>query len=176
MADSIGVRVDGDDEIEAALARLARRASDLTPLFRKIGAQLESSTADNFSGGHEPSGKPWLKSRRAIETGGKTLMDHRHLMQSIGYVADEQSVEVGTNKVYAARHNQGHSGNESVQAHRRVMSQVFGVKLAKPISVNVKAFTRKANTPKRQFLGIGPHDREDIVRFAEEFFGMEESD
>lgn len=104
-------------------------------------------------------------------TGGKTLMDTRRLAGSIGSVASSKSVEVGTNVIYAARHNQGMSGEEKVARHHRIMSSVFGVKLAQPKTVDVKAFTRKANTPKRQFLGVGTHDEADILAMVEAYLG-----
>ena len=174
MADTFRVHVEGDKEVELMLARLSRRVGNLQPLMREIGAQLEGSVADNFKGGHDPYGVPWLKSRRAKETGGKTLIDSAILRGSISSITTPHSVEVGTNVVYARRHNQGGSGVDQISAHRRVMTTVFGIKLAAPKTVNVKAHSRKSNTPKRQFLGLAPHDLDDIAALVATHLGVDE--
>lgn len=142
--------------VEASLARLAARFGDMTDLMDIIGMEVESDVHENFEGEHSPVGVPWPPSNRARETGGKTLTDRAHLRNSITHRATASSVEVGTNIIYAARHNQGFSGAEQVGSHRRIMRQVFGVKLKTPIEVTVGAHSRQANTPQREFLGISP--------------------
>lgn len=171
--DSFRLRTEGQDDLERTLARLKARMGDLTPLMQDIGAQLEGSTADNFKGEHSPAGVPWKKSQRALAEGGKTLQRSRRLALSITSRATVSSVEVGTNVIYAARHNQGFSGTEQIPAHRRTLTSVFGVKLAEPRTVSVKAFSRKGNTPQRQFLGLGPHDMDDIGDLAAAWLEVE---
>jgi phage virion morphogenesis protein len=173
MADSFRLRAEGQDAIEHRLAYILSRLGNLEPLMQDIGAQLESSTADNFKGEHSPAGVPWKKSVRAIRDGGKTLQNSRRLALSIVSRTSDASVEVGTNVIYARRHNQGFSGTEQIAAHRRVMTQVFGIKLKEPKTVNVKAFSRKGNTPQRQFLGLGPHDAADIEALAATYLDAE---
>jgi phage virion morphogenesis protein len=172
MTDRLNVRVTGGASIEARLHQVSERLKNRKALMQQIGMQLESSTEDNFKGGHDPYGVPWPKSLRAKMTGGKTLMDTRRLAGSIGSVASNTSVEVGTNVVYAARHNQGSRGEEKVARHRRVLTTVFGIKLTEPKTVDVKAFTRKAKTPKRQFLGVGKHDEGDILALIENYLDV----
>lgn len=181
--DSFRLHTEGQDAVERTLARLYARLGDLTSLMQDIGTLLESSTADNFKGEHSPAGVPWKKSQRAMADGGKTLQLSRRLALSITSSATATSVEVGTNVIYAARHNQGFNGTEQVpatrmKAHRRTLTQVFGVKLAEPRVVEVasyvrKAHSRKGNTPKRQFLGLGPHDMEDIGDLATAYLEVE---
>lgn len=171
MSDSFTLRVEGQDQVERALFALIGKVADMTPLMDIIGTYLESDVADNFTGEHSPAGVPWPKSQRAIETGGKTLQDSRRLFQSITHRADARSVEVGTNVVYARRHNQGWNGTEQIASHRRVMREVFGVKLAEPITVTVKAHSRKANTPKREFLGMSPGVQQDILGHIADYLG-----
>jgi phage gpG-like protein len=108
-----------------------------------------------------------------LRTGGKTLQDSRRLAMSITSAATSDSVEAGTNVIYAARHNQGFNGTEQIPAHRRTLTQVFGVRLAQPRTVQVAAFSRKGNTPKREFLGLGPHDMDDIKDLAEAWLDVE---
>lgn len=171
MADSFALRVDGQAEIERALATVIGRVSDMAPLMDIIGVYLEDDARDNFEGEHSPAGVPWKPSQRALATGGKTLQDSRILFQSITHKAGPRSVEVGTNIVYARRHNQGWNGTEQVRAHVRVMRSVFGVPLPEPIRANVKAHSRKANTPKREFLGISPGAQQDILGEVADYLG-----
>lgn len=184
MADSISLRVEGQSELETFLARLLGKLGDLTPLMQDIGAQLETSTADNFDAESSPAGVPWPKSNRVKRTAvgkagplptvtGKTLQLTRRLRLSITSIASASSIEVGSNVVYARRHNQGWSGTEQIASHKRVMHEVFGVKLDNPITVTVKAHSRKANTPRRQFLGLGPHDVGDIEALATTYLDVE---
>ncbi|PKP93192.1 MAG: hypothetical protein CVT77_06575 [Alphaproteobacteria bacterium HGW-Alphaproteobacteria-16] len=160
---SFQIRVEGQDAVETRLALLAEKFGDLTPLMETIGMILEVDAQDNFAGEHTPAGIPWPPSIRAMEQGGKTLQDSRRLFLSLTHRATARTAEVGTNVIYAARHNNGFSGTEQVGSHKRIMRQVFGVRLAEPIEVTVGAFTRKANTPAREFLGMSADAREDIA-------------
>lgn len=173
MADAFRLRAEGLDAIERRLAYILSRLGNLKPLMEDIGTQLETSTDDNFDAERSPAGVPWKKSARAIAQGGKTLTDTRRLRLSITSLATAASVEVGSNVVYARRHNQGFDGTDQIPAHRRVLTQVFGVKLAAPKTVSVKAFSRKGNTPQRQFLGLGPHDAGDIEALAAAYLDAE---
>ncbi|WP_448660303.1 phage virion morphogenesis protein [Sphingomonas sp. CJ99] len=169
---SYQVKAEGLDEINRSLAVLADRFGDLTPLMQTIGMLGEVDTQDNFGGEHAPDGTPWPPSNRARETGGKTLQDSRRLYKSITHRADARSAEWGTNVIYARRHNEGWSGTEQVASHKRTMRQVFGVRLAEPIEVTVGAFSRTANTPRRQFIGLSPSLREDIADAVETYAGL----
>jgi phage gpG-like protein len=176
MSDAFTLRVDGQDAIERDLAGLHARLGDLTPLMDTIGMILEIDAQDNFTGEHSPDGVPWIKSARVVvgkagpqRPTGKTLQDTRRLFLSLTHRSTATTAEVGTNVVYARRHNQGWSGVEQVAAHKRVMKAAFGVKLEEPITVKVKAHSRKANTPRRQFLGLSLHAREDIADAVETY-------
>lgn len=174
MSDRIRMQIAGIVETTSMADQIYKRAADLRPLMRDIGSQLETSTEDNFKGSHDPNGVPWPKSQRVHKSGGKTLVDSAILKNSISSLAGPASVEIGSNIVYARRHNQGFSGTEQVSAHRRVLTTVFGVKLAEPKMVPVKAFSRSANSLKRQFLGVGKHDEADILAIAEAYLGGSE--
>ena len=168
------ISIEGDEAINASLARLAARFGNLTPLMDTIGMILEVDAEDNFEGEHTPAGLPWPKSLRVLEHGGKTLQLSRRLRLSITHRATASSVEVGTNVVYASRHQQGFHGPEQVASHKRTMRSVFGVKLLEPIEVTVGAFTRQANTPARPFLGMSAGAREDIEAAVAEYAGAEQ--
>ncbi|MGE4323986.1 MAG: phage virion morphogenesis protein [Sphingobium sp.] len=174
MADSFSIRVDGQDEIETTLAGLIGKVDDMAPLMDMIGMVLEVDAQDNFIGEHSPAGVPWPKSQRAKDSGGKTLQDSRRLFLSLTHRSGPTFAEVGTNVVYARRHNQGWSGTEQVASHKRVMREVFGVKLAEPIIATVKAHSRKANTPKREFIGLSAGGREEIAGVTADYLGVDQ--
>lgn len=169
MSDSFIIRTEGLEPFERQLAQLLAAMGDLTPLMDDIGQYGVTSTVERFDDGVDPQGTPWLPSRRAKATGGKTLVDKAHLRNSIGFRALRDQVEWGTNLKYARRHNQGFTGTENVGAHSRKISQAFGQKLREPIDVVVPAFTRKANTPKRQFLGLSIADVQEIEALTQDF-------
>lgn len=165
----IRIAFDGMAEIEQRLAFIAGRLDDMTPLMDIFGTTIESDVHDNFLGEHTPEGTPWPPSIRVQQHGGKTLQLSRRLFQSITHRASRRAVEVGTNVVYAGRHQGGFKGSEHVASHKRTMSQVFGVELKEPIEVIVPDFTRQANTPARPFLGVSPAAREELVAQAEDY-------
>jgi len=53
---------------------------------------------------------------------------------------------------YAAIHEYGFAGPQTVKAHLRTIKQAFGRPLASPVQVNVGAFTRNVNMPARSFM------------------------
>lgn len=78
-------------------------------MFDEIGSYLVSETANRFREGVQPDGAPLLPSLRAIETGGKTLVDRGHLRDSYTYQVfpGGLGVEAGSSMVYAAIHHFG---------------------------------------------------------------------
>ena len=58
---------------------------------------------------------------------------------------------VGSNVVYAKRQEYGFTGTESVRAHLRMVTKVFG-KSVMPHQVSVRTFTRNINYPAHSFL------------------------
>lgn len=165
------ISIEGATEVEARLASIAHRLGDLTPLMDTIGGVLETDTEDNFEGEHGPDGVPWKPSQRVIEHGGKTLQLGRFLRFSITRRVGPTSVEVGTNKVYARRHQEGFHGTEAVRAHKRTMRSVFGVRLKTPIEAMVGAHTRQGNTPARPFVGMSAGAKAEILHHAEAYVG-----
>lgn len=90
------------------------------------------------------------------------------LARSVEEKVLEQGAEVlgivSTNTEYAAKHEYGFKGPESVKAHLRTMKQAWGRPLAEPREVQVGAFTRNVNFPERSFMRSALDDmREGIV-------------
>lgn len=97
----------------AGLRELARQLDqvdgDKRGALEAIGEGWESLVKGNFAAGTAPDGTPWKPSERARARGGKgTLVLSGDLRDNIRHdVLDDDTVEVGTNKVYAAAHQFG---------------------------------------------------------------------
>ena len=73
-------------------------------MMRGIATELLSLTEDNFEN-ESWGGEKWPQSRRAAETGGKTLQKSGQLVASITGKAGNSYARIGSNKVYAAIHH-----------------------------------------------------------------------
>lgn len=155
MGASITINVDTSG-FQEGFDKHLKHTNDLTPLMVDIGELIIAETDDNFAAERSPSGKPWKPSQRAKNEGGKTLTDHRHLRDSIAKKVTPVSVEVGTNKVYAAIHQFGFEGNQTIGAHKRLATQAFGKELKFAVWQSVKQHTRKVSMPVREYLGFNP--------------------
>ena len=97
------IRIEVEDKaVKSALARMQKRAADLTPAMDEIGSMLTASVLNRFETGTGPGGQAWPPSIRAGKTGGQTLVDTGRLRDSITHIAGRDFVEVGTNVIYAA--------------------------------------------------------------------------
>lgn len=124
-----------------AMAELMRRGRDLKPAMEEIGSYLVSETLHRFETETRPEGGPWVPSVRAATEGGQTLTDRAHLRQSITYVAGADSVQVGSNLVYAAIHQ-------------------FGGRAGRGRSVAL---------PARPYLGLAPGDDAEIAAILDDY-------
>ncbi|MBI4742497.1 MAG: phage virion morphogenesis protein [Betaproteobacteria bacterium] len=98
------------DAVQRALQGIEYRARNLQPALRAIAGLLEDRTAQNFADQSGPLGKwPALKNppRNKKRTSPKILVDTARLKNSIASRVTAQSVQVGTNVVYAAIHQLG---------------------------------------------------------------------
>lgn len=169
MVASVEIRADGLSRVEQRLGDIAAHVEDMSELMDRFGLYLESSTIDRFDDETAPDGTPWEPSQRALADGGKTLTDSGLLRSSITYVAGRDQVEWGSNLEYARRHQEGFSGSEEVSAHERTIRTAFGRALPGPLTVNVGPFTRQANTPRREFLGVSMEDEVQLLGLAEDY-------
>ncbi len=101
------------------------------------------------------------------------VLQHRKgtLFDSINYkVSDAEDMIqtiTGTNVEYAHRHEYGYKGPETVKAHLRMMVQAWGRPVKEPHQINIRSFTRQANTPVRSFLRTSLQDlKEEARQFA----------
>jgi phage gpG-like protein len=167
------VSLAGQSEIEQRLALIASRLGDLTPLMDTFGQTIETDIEDNFDGEHSPEGVSWQPSIRVIEHGGKTGQHSRMMRLSVARRVTARSVEVGTNKAYAGRFHAGFRGPEQVKSHTRTIREAFGIRLAEPREVAVRAFTRQANQVARPFVGASAAAQAEMLALAEDYVGAE---
>lgn len=142
--------------LRASLDKLHGRMGNLQPLFDGIGQAVVSETVGRFRDEEAPDGSKWKKSQRAERENGLTLTSRgAHLRGSIVHRPSAEDVMVGTNMVYAAIHQFGFNGTQSVTAHQRRILNAKG----KSSAVQVKAHSRRMNLVARPFLGIGERER-----------------
>lgn len=103
-----------DDEITAAFARLSAALTTMTPVMEDIGELLTRSTKKRFVAGVDPKGNRWPgKSGTTLDIylARGDRADPRPLFGPSGRLSseityaiglDRQSVEIGSNQIYAA--------------------------------------------------------------------------
>jgi phage virion morphogenesis protein len=106
-----------ENEVTAALGRLAAAAGDLTPAMRAIATALQSQTEDNFAAESGPLGKwPALKNPGERRKGGKILQDTGRLAASVTPFWSAAEAGIGSNAVYAAIHQLGGKAGRGLKA------------------------------------------------------------
>ena len=147
-----------DREVRAVLRELARRGTHLREPLDDVGAYLEDRSRERFRDGREPGGAPWLRSLRAKLQGGKTLVDHGQLRDSITRATSDDRVEVGTNVPYAATHQFG-----------AVIRPKSGGYLMFRMPDGSFRRVKQVTIPARPFLGVDGEDESEIVSILREW-------
>lgn len=154
----IRIEITGDT-VTPALDRLSAAMSDLTPVMQDIGELLIRSTRERFVEGKSPEGAAWAPkspttlaayARRGVNAPRPLIGETGRLGREISYQAGPQSVEVGSNLIYAA-------------------VQQFGAAQG--------AFGRTArggpipwgNIPARPYLGLSPEDEIAIIATVDDW-------
>ncbi|MBX9812229.1 MAG: phage virion morphogenesis protein [Burkholderiales bacterium] len=93
-----------DQAVQAAFNRLLAAAEQPDAALNAIGRVLKTHIQLGFHTGTDPYGQKWapLKTRS-----GQPLRDKGHLMGSIDYQVEGNSVTIGTNMSYAPTHQFG---------------------------------------------------------------------
>jgi phage virion morphogenesis protein len=89
--------------VEFMLNELIKKMQDVTPVMSEVGEIIVTQAQDAFDDSKAPDGSAWKPSLR----GGQTLVNSSRLRRSIHPRVGKNSVEVGTNVVYAAIHQFG---------------------------------------------------------------------
>jgi phage virion morphogenesis protein len=103
-----------DTQAAAAIGALRAVGRDPAPLLRAIGVALAQNARERFNAGQDPWGRPWAPLSPAyakVKTGAGGILVgagmRGGLQGSITFRTGAASVEVGSNKVYAAIHQFG---------------------------------------------------------------------
>ncbi|WP_377066988.1 phage virion morphogenesis protein [Roseovarius ramblicola] len=145
--------------LDAALGDAIRRATDMTPLMRRIGNVLETSVSERFEQSKGPDGGPWPVSIRAREEGGQTLIDSARLRDSIVTEVEPRAVEIGSSLDYAATHQFG-----ATIKPRDAKALAFRLPGGQFVTVG------QVEIPARPFLGFDARDEADIGDTVEAYF------
>jgi phage gpG-like protein len=76
----------------------------------------------------------------------------RSVTSNVSMDADAVRGIASTNVEYAAKHEYGFKGTETVKAHLRLIKKAFGKTLRFPVYQNVGTHTRQVNFPERSFM------------------------
>lgn len=105
-----------DDAASGRLESAALRATDARFFLDNVGAYLDSDVTRRFIAGTEPDGTPWTPSQRALNDGGRTLVDTGNLMAGVTHnVEGNDAVEHGLTAIYGAIH---HFGGKTGRGHK----------------------------------------------------------
>lgn len=161
----------GLTQTELLLGTMLRKLGSLKPLMEQFGSYLESSVEHRFETQSGPDGKRWKPSVRAQATGGQTLTLSRRLRDSVVSNADDRSVAIGTNVIYAASHQAGRTKPEAVAQHNRLIHEAFGKPLAFGVWQTVREHQRTPNTPARPFIGLSFEDIDELQHLTIDYMG-----
>lgn len=148
-----------DDKLVLRAFRALSNAlsGNTTPVMEAIGRKLVDNVHDRFAAAVDPSGGAWAPldpGYAASKKGAGILREsgmRGGLMGSITFVASPGTVEVGTNKPYAAAHQFGATIKPVHGTHLRFM--IGG----KPV------YARSVTIPERPYLGISAEDERTIA-------------
>lgn len=131
----INFDVEFSGEFKAPDEATLRRAISLG--LKEAGEQIQNQARNNMGARPGPF----------VQTGKLRASIHNEVS------SDGLSVVVGTNVVYARRVEMGHSGTETVRAHKRRQSIAFGTPIkGGPVEVDVQAFQRTVNAKPYPYL------------------------
>lgn len=135
-----------DLEVQSALAKLAQQVRNKDPVLDAIGGELLKRVQLNFRNSQSPEGVPWAPLKKRA---GKPLLNTTRLRNSITCEVNGDSVNIGTNVIYAAVHNFG----GDIQHAARSQQAYF--KKGKDGITN--KFVKKNRSNFSQWVTIGAH-------------------
>lgn len=153
------IRLEGDTR---RLISKLRSISDIDTkgINKAVAESLRTSTLERFREQEEPSGKKWVSSIRASESGGVTLVKNAMLRNSIKSQANKSGAAVGTNTIYARTHQFGDKRTIRAKSKKGLRFRLNG-KWATKKSVEI-------NIPARPFLGINKEDQREVRGILED--------
>jgi phage virion morphogenesis protein len=154
-----GVVITVDDaDVRARLGALQAAGGDLAPVLDDIGAQLAQHVLLRFEAGTGPGGTPWKPSARALAEGGQTLLDSGRLRDSITHRVGGDTVEIGSDVVYAAIHQFG----GTIRA-KTAKGLAFTLPWLKTKTDDGRRVVQSVTIPARPYLGFDDDDRAAVL-------------
>lgn len=142
-----------DASLSAALSGVRDAMRNPTPLLRTIGVGMAKNVRLRMDRGVDPQGvawKPLSPAYAAIKKGPGILRESLMLQRSITFVTAGHSVEIGSNRIYAAIQQ---FGGTIVPKTAKALVFKLGDRVVR---------VKKVTIPARPYLGMGPEDRETI--------------
>jgi len=161
------IKIEVREDARPLLRQIIQRVRNARPVLSALGQIGVDAVQANFSAQGRPKWKKRKRlPRRSTGKGYKILSLSGVLRDTINYRVEGQEVRVGSNVVYAGVHNRGYSGTQTVKAHERKVTSVFGRKLRTSVIARVGAFKRKMVLPQREFLIVPEADQREMGRTA----------
>jgi phage virion morphogenesis protein len=168
----ITVKVD-DESVQKALAELAGKMADRSPVMKVIGEYMVRSTEDRFKRqGPAPDGSPWAPLKPSTlkrKKHSKTLTESGALRGDIHYqLLGANGVSIGTTGrvPYGAIHQLGGRTAPRVILPNRKKA------LRTPYGIFKKVNHPGSVIPARPFLGVSDTDSGKIVGIINHYLGM----
>lgn len=156
---TLRTRVD-DEAIDRALSHMRRVAENPAPALKDIGEYLQRSVDDRFRSETDPQGRPWEPLSgftKANKRNDKILTERGGpgLRGSIHYRVDGDTLEQGTNKIYAAIHQFG--GTITAKSGSLAIGDPKGA----------FALVKSVRIPARPYLGFSSEDSKEVERILQ---------
>ena len=169
-----------DAAVRQHLGQLIRALTDARPALREIGEDLVRTTQERFQPGQKraPDGTPWApNSPVTIARKGRNnpLYQDGLLQGSIRYqLMDQDSLEVGTNRVYAAVQQFGQPKGASSRNRRGAPTPGGGI-VSSIISARLSGGSPIpwGDIPARPFIGLSDQDADDAVRVLRSYLARQ---
>ena len=150
-----------DEQVRRAFNQLSWTVKNTLPIMNAVGTALVEGTHQRFENGTGPDGAAWAPLNPGYAAGkrGPGILresgNRGGLMGSITRRASKDSVEVGTNKVYAAIHQFGGTISSKSGGY---LSFAIGGQFVRVRSVTI---------PARPFIGISEDDVKNVSEVIE---------
>lgn len=150
---TVTMELKGDDAILKALAKLGN-ADNKQELYDTLGSYGVSSTQERFLRQSGPDGQGWKPTSR----GGQILRDSQRLFWSIVPRVYGNTIEWGTNVIYAAIHQFGGTIKPKTPGGKLIFRGLNGF-----VSVS------SVKIPARPYMGINDEDRTEMVNLVHDW-------
>ncbi len=169
-----------DDQLLRNLQDLAD-APDTTPLMYRMGEYFQDSTQQRFATQTDPQGQAWKPLspgylKRKKQNASLILTLNAYLRRDIHYqVLESDTVAWGSNRVYAAIHQEGGTIDQAAQSRRQRFHLVDGkTRFAGNRHENaterwVGRSAYQVEIPARPYLGVSASDNDEVLAIVQDW-------